>query len=185
MQKNDLFLGIDIGSVTIKTALLDKSAAVLFESYTRMKGDPVAALADELARLASQFPEQRVRAAGITGSGGKQVAAVIGARFINEILAQSGFAGQFHPAARTIIEMGGEDAKLINLLPDAANGGVIIEDFSMNTACAAGTGSFLDQQAARLHLTIEEFSRIALRSERPPRVAGRCSVFANNFAAGG
>lgn len=180
MQKQDLFLGIDIGSVTIKTALLDTGAAVLFESYTRMKGDPVAALADELACLASQFPEQRVRAAGITGSGGKQVAAAIGARFVNEILAQSGFAGQFHPTVRTIIEMGGEDAKLINLLPDAANGGVIIEDFSMNTACAAGTGSFLDQQAARLHLTIEEFSRIALRSERPPRVAGRCSVFAKS-----
>ncbi len=179
-MQNYLFLGIDIGSVTIKTALLDKSATILFESCTRMKGDPVAALAEELARLTSQFPEQRIRAAGITGSGGKQVAAVIGARFINEILAQSGFAGRFHPAARTIIEMGGEDAKLINLLPDAANGGVIIEDFSMNTACAAGTGSFLDQQAARLHLTIEEFSRIALRSERPPRVAGRCSVFAKS-----
>ncbi len=179
-MQNDLFLGIDIGSVTIKTALLDTGATILFESCTRMKGDPAAALSEELARLASHFPEQRVRAAGITGSGGKQVAAVIGARFINEILAQSGFAGRFHPTARTIIEMGGEDAKLINLLPDDANGGVIIEDFSMNTACAAGTGSFLDQQAARLHLTIEEFSRIALRSERPPRVAGRCSVFAKS-----
>ena len=76
--------------------------------------------------------------------------------------------------------MGGEDAKLITLARDSASGGVKIEDFSMNTACAAGTGSFLDQQANRLHLTIEEFSAIALKSKTPPRVAGRCSVFAKS-----
>jgi predicted CoA-substrate-specific enzyme activase len=179
MQKN-LYLGIDIGSVSIKIALIDEKAVLQAEIYTVTKGDPAAVLNSELSTLAAKFPERRVRAAAITGSGGKQVASVIGARFINEILAQSVFAGHFHPAARSIIEMGGEDAKLINLLPDAVNGGVSIEDFSMNTACAAGTGSFLDQQAARLHLTIEQFSRIALRSEKPPRVAGRCSVFAKS-----
>src|SRR5512146_360800 len=72
------------------------------------------------------------------------------------------------------------EAKIIRLVPDSSLGGVKIEDFSMNTACAAGTGSFLDQQASRLHLTIEEFSEIALRSKTPPRVAGRCSVFAKS-----
>jgi predicted CoA-substrate-specific enzyme activase len=179
-MQNDLFLGIDIGSVTIKTALLKGSGTLLFDACTRIKGDPAAALAHELAAFAVKFPAARIKAAGITGSGGKQVAAVIGARFINEILAQSGFAGRFHPGARTIIEMGGEDAKLITLMHDAASGAAVIEDFSMNSACAAGTGSFLDQQASRLHLTIEEFSSIALRSERPPRVAGRCSVFAKS-----
>ena len=179
-MRKDLFLGIDIGSVTVKTALFDANRVLLFSAYTRIKGDPASSLLNELTALASRFPEVRIKAAGITGSGGKQVAELIGARFVNEILAQASFAGRFHPQARTIIEMGGEDAKLIRLSQDAGGTGTRIEDFSMNTACAAGTGSFLDQQASRLHFTIEEFSRIALTSKNPPRVAGRCSVFAKS-----
>ncbi len=179
MQK-ELFLGIDVGSVTIKTALLDDSRLLLSETCTRIKGDPIALLGHELVRLENRFPKSRIRAAAITGSGGKQIAPVIGARFVNEILAQAAFAGQFHPGARTIIEMGGEDAKLVNLECGTGFEGARIEDFSMNTACAAGTGSFLDQQANRLHLSIEEFSAIALRSRKPPRLAGRCSVFAKS-----
>ena len=179
MQKN-LFLGIDIGSVTIKIVVFDPELTLLSETYTRSKGDPVAVLTTELASLASRIPESRIAAAGITGSGGKQIAGVLGAAFVNEVLAQAAFAGRFHPGARTIIEMGGEDAKLIALDRDAADHCVKIEDFSMNAACAAGTGSFLDQQASRLHLSIEEFSALALRSKKPPRVAGRCSVFAKS-----
>ena len=179
MQK-DLFLGIDIGSVTIKTALLAADKTLLSETYTRIKGDPLNSLKNELQALTSKFSESKIVAVGITGSGGKQIAGTLGALFINEILAQSSFAGRYHPDARTIIEMGGEDAKLITLASDAVSHGVRIEDFAMNAACAAGTGSFLDQQASRLHLTIEEFSAIALKSRTPPRVAGRCSVFAKS-----
>jgi predicted CoA-substrate-specific enzyme activase len=179
LMKNDLFLGIDIGSVSIKTALIDSDGVILRVTYTRIKGDPASSLTQELAQLSSHYPEDGIRSACITGSGGKQLAGAIGASFVNEILAQSGFAGRFHPGARTVIEMGGEDAKLI-LLGRDSSGTDRIEDFSMNAACAAGTGSFLDQQANRLHLTIEEFSSIALRSENPPRVAGRCSVFAKS-----
>jgi len=171
-MKKDLTLGIDIGSVSVKTAVIDSRGNLLADSYTRIKGDPLRTLADELARLEEQFPGERIAAAGITGSGGKSVAEALGALFVNEILAQATFAGAFHPQARTIIEMGGEDAKLI-LLGQEQGGGFRIEDFSMNTACAAGTGSFLDQQAHRLHLTIEEFGTIALRSKVPPAVAGR------------
>ncbi|OGW40694.1 MAG: hypothetical protein A2010_02415 [Nitrospirae bacterium GWD2_57_9] len=178
MQK-DLILGIDIGSVSIKTALINSSGTLLSETYTRIKGDPLTALARELRAAFKGFPEDRVVAAALTGSGGKQVATLLGARFVNEILAQAAFAGSFHPGARTIIEMGGEDAKLIHL-NRSDSGSVKIEDFSMNSACAAGTGSFLDQQASRLHLTIEEFGSIALRSKTPPRLAGRCSVFAKS-----
>ena len=179
MQK-DLFLGIDIGSITIKTVLLDANKALCFETYTRIKGDPLRSLERDLKALSAQFSEDRIRAAGITGSGGKQAAGIIGATFVNEILSQSAFAGHFHPDTRTIIEMGGEDAKLIILIREKASPRIKIGDFSMNAACAAGTGSFLDQQASRLHLTIEEFSSIALKSKTPPRVAGRCSVFAKS-----
>jgi predicted CoA-substrate-specific enzyme activase len=179
-MRTELFLGIDVGSVTVKTAVIDAECRLLAESYTRIKGDPLDTLHAELGELSSRFGEKGIRAAGITGSGGKQAAGALGALFINEILAQAAFAGQFHSEARTIIELGGEDAKLITLAPNVASGRVTIEDFSMNTACAAGTGSFLDQQAARLHLTIEQFSSIALKSTTPPRVAGRCSVFAKS-----
>ena len=179
-MRKDLFLGIDIGSITVKTALVDEKGVLLGAAYARIKGDPVSSLVNELTTLLSRFSEVRIQAAGITGSGGKQVAEIVGARFVNEILAQASFAGHFYPRALTIIEMGGEDAKLIRLARDTTGGGTKIEDFSMNTACAAGTGSFLDQQASRLHLTIEEFSRIALTSKKPPRVAGRCSVFAKS-----
>ena len=177
---NHLYLGIDIGSVSVKTALVDDSGMLLAETYARIQGDPGATLVRELGTLFARHDESRVAAAGITGSGGKQLAPVLGARFVNEIIAQAGFARAFHPSARTIIEMGGEDGKLILLEPDAATAEARIEDFSMNSACAAGTGSFLDQQANRLHLTIEEFGSIALRSHNPPRLAGRCSVFAKS-----
>mgnify|MGYP001559425754 FL=1 len=178
-MNKDLFLGIDIGSVSVKTAILDQKKALLAETCTRIKGDPVKTLRDELTPLLSRFPEGRIAACGVTGSGGKQVAVSLGALFVNEILAQAAFAGAFQPEARTIIEMGGEDAKLISLGQEQG-GGTKIDDFSMNTACAAGTGSFLDQQANRLNLTIEEFGAIALKSKIPPAVAGRCSVFAKS-----
>ncbi len=121
---NDLFLGIDIGSVSIKTALIDAHAGLLAETYTRIKGDPLSSLEQELASLSSRFSLTAVRTAGITGSGGKQAAELIGARFVNEILAQARFAGRFHPETASIIEMGGEDAKLIMLGHDATGGAV-------------------------------------------------------------
>jgi predicted CoA-substrate-specific enzyme activase len=178
-MQNDLVLGIDIGSVTIKIVALDSEKRLCYEACTRIKGEPLRSLERELHELAKTIPEKRIRAAGITGSGGKQVASLLGASFINEILAQSSFVAQFHPHIRTIIEMGGEDAKLIILEQQNAEG-PSIKDFSMNTACAAGTGSFLDQQASRLQLSIEQFSTIALQAKAIPRVAGRCSVFAKS-----
>jgi predicted CoA-substrate-specific enzyme activase len=104
------------------------------------------------------------------------LAEVLGGSFINEVIAQARGTYHFRPDAKSIIDMGGEDAKLI--MVDQENGELVIQDFAMNTMCAAGTGSFLDQQANRLGYTIEEFSDMALKSTTPPRIAGRCSVFA-------
>jgi hypothetical protein len=89
---SELFIGIDVGSITIKTAVLDGDQRLLAESYVRIKGDPLSTLHAELEALSSRFGESSIRTAGITGSGGKQVAGSIGALFINEILAQSAFA---------------------------------------------------------------------------------------------
>ena len=99
----------------------------------------------------------------------------------HEIVAQTKATAFLHPEVRTVIEIGGGDSKLILLNEDPHTKQVVLEDFSMNSVCAAGTGSFLDQQASRLGISIEkEFGELALRSVHPPRVAGRCSVFAKS-----
>lgn len=174
------FIGIDIGSVAVKTAVLSEEGQVLFEKYSRITGGPFAVLAADLAELLSYFQEDHVRGAGVTGSGAKEISGLLGACYTNEIIAQVAFVERFHPDVRTIIEMGGEDSKLIFVRKEADTGTLHVEDFGMNTACAAGTGSFLDQQASRLRLTIEEFSGLALKSKKPPPIAGRCSVFAKS-----
>lgn len=179
-MKEGIFLGIDIGSVAVKTAVVSSDGNVLKTRYIRIKGEPIAVLHNELAEILPPFRESDVISAGITGSGGRQAADALGAIFTNEILCQAAFVERFHPDVRTVIEMGGHDSKLISLVLDRDTDRVKIEDFSMNTACAAGTGSFLDQQASRLRLTIEEFGRIALESKNPPPLAGRCSVFAKS-----
>ncbi|MFH0787256.1 MAG: acyl-CoA dehydratase activase, partial [Pseudomonadota bacterium] len=122
-------------------------------------------------------PEGQLGSLSLTGAAGKKVAELLQIPFVNEIIAQARAVDRFHPEVRTIIEMGGEDSKLILLSPGEGER-LVIEDFAMNTLCAAGTGSFLDQQAHRLGLTIEAFSQLALKSESPPRIAGRCTVFA-------
>jgi len=106
------------------------------------------------------------------------VAKTLNGIFVNEVIAQATAANRLHPEVRTVIEIGGEDSKLIFLKPE--DDGATIADFQMNTVCAAGTGSFLDQQATRMSLTIEEFGQLSLKSETPPRVAGRCTVFAKS-----
>lgn len=110
----------------------------------------------------------------ITGSAGALISEILGFKHVNEIVAQSLSVNRLLPSVKTIFEMGGEDSKFIIL--DKAG----INDFSMNSVCAAGTGSFLEQQAERLNLSIEEFSKLATKSKSPPRIAGRCSVFAKS-----
>ena len=112
------------------------------------------------------------------GSEGNPFPRLLGANFVNEIIAQAKAVQHLYPQVRTIIDIGGEDSKLILL--EEEEGHLKIGDFSMNTLCAAGTGSFLDQQASRLGFTIEEFGELALKSKTPPRIAGRCSVFAKS-----
>ncbi|MBI4688410.1 MAG: CoA protein activase [Nitrospirae bacterium] len=163
-----MFAGLDAGSVSVKIALLDAKGNILKTDYIRHKGRPLAAAYDLLRSIDSPH------ALSITGSAGRIIADVLGLEPVNEVVAQSYSTSRFYPHVNTVFEMGGEDSKLILL----ENGK--IKEFSMNSACAAGTGSFLDQQAERLRLSIEEFGEMALRSQNPPRIAGRCSVFAKS-----
>ena len=169
-------VGIDVGSVSVNLVVLDAQGQVVREEYRRHLGETYRTVLNLLESLESEFPSAPFRLAATTGMGGKVLAEILGAPFINEVIAQGRGTHHFCPEARTIIDMGGEDAKLIMVVEE--DGHLVIQDFAMNTMCAAGTGSFLDQQAHRLGYTIEEFSELALKSTTPPRVAGRCSVFA-------
>ena len=171
------YLGMDIGSVSANTVILSESNQVLKEDYQRTKGQPLETALSVLQKFFQEFPAENCRSLTLTGAAGKLVAEILKVPLVNEIIAQARAVDFFHPQVRTIIEMGGEDSKLI-LLAEEASGNLAIQDFAMNTLCAAGTGSFLDQQAHRLGLTIEEFSALALKSAVPPRIAGRCTVFA-------
>ncbi len=175
----NVYIGIDIGSVSANTVVLDENRNILEEHYTRTKGEPLETCLAVLNEIIGRYGQGAIKLVAATGSGGKLIAPLIGAGFTNEVIAQARAVEAFHPEVRTVIEMGGQDAKLIFLAPEA-NGKLRIGDFQMNSICAAGTGSFLDQQAYRMALTIEEFGQLALKSKNPPRVAGRCSVFAKS-----
>jgi predicted CoA-substrate-specific enzyme activase len=173
-----LYLGIDVGSVSTNTIIMDDHRNVLEEHYTRIKGQPLQTVQRVLEKILEKISHEQFHSISFTGTGGKLLAELLGGNFVNEIIAQARAVQYFYPQVRTIIDIGGEDSKLI--LIEEEEDRFKISDFSMNTLCAAGTGSFLDQQASRLGLTIEEFGQLALKSTNPPRIAGRCSVFAKS-----
>lgn len=171
----EIYLGLDAGSVSVNLAALDARGNLVHRAYLRTRGDPVGACSAALAELAAALPDARVARLGATGSGRELVGRVFGADEVkNEITAHAAAASFLHPDARTVLEIGGQDSKLI-LLEDG-----IVSDFAMNTVCAAGTGSFLDQQAARLGIPVESFGDLALSAARPTKIAGRCGVFAES-----
>jgi predicted CoA-substrate-specific enzyme activase len=172
-------LGLDVGSISINTVVMDDRCRIIENRYDFCRGKPFHELHRILEELTNTHPSIDLLA--LTGTGGNLAAGLIGGDFVNEIVAQSSSVGRLYPQVRTVIEMGGEDSKLIFMDPGGVNGYSRLSDFSMNSICAAGTGSFLDQQAKRINVSIEkEFGELALKSETPPRIAGRCSVFAKS-----
>ncbi|HHW39965.1 MAG TPA: 2-hydroxyglutaryl-CoA dehydratase [Syntrophomonadaceae bacterium] len=173
----DLYLGIDVGSVSTNLVLLDAEGEPYLQPlYLRTQGQPIAVLQQGLALLEEQLsPNDRICGVGTTGSARFLAGVLVGADVIkNEITAHAVAALKIVPDVQTILEIGGQDSKII-ILRDG-----IVVDFAMNTVCAAGTGSFLDQQAFRLNLSIEEFGEKALEATNPVRIAGRCTVFAES-----
>ncbi len=170
------YLGVDVGSVTTKFAVLDEANEVVEELYIRTQGRPIKVVQDGLKTLKERLPsEMEIVGVGTTGSARYLTGVVVGADMVkNEITAHALGASHFVPGVQTIIEIGGQDSKIIIL-----RHGVAI-DFAMNTVCAAGTGSFLDQQASRLNMRIEDFGPQALKSQNSVRIAGRCTVFAES-----
>lgn len=171
-----VYLGIDVGSVTTKVALVDEKGKFVDSYMLRTAGKPVKAIQTGLKELFKKsICEYNIQGVGTTGSGRNLAGALIGADVVkNEITAHAVAASTYIPEVQTILEIGGQDSKII-ILRDG-----IVTDFAMNTVCAAGTGSFLDQQANRLNVPIELFGETALKSKNPARIAGRCGVFAES-----
>lgn len=169
-------LGVDVGSVSTNIVVLDEVLNVIESLYLRTQGNPINAITRGLKHIEEKLPDNvEVISVGTTGSGRILAGVIIGADIIkNEITAHAVAASREVPDAQTVIEIGGQDSKII-ILKDG-----IVVDFAMNTVCAAGTGSFLDQQASRLGIPIESFGEMALKSTVPVRIAGRCTVFAES-----
>src|SRR5688572_25422599 len=174
-------LGVDIGSVTVKVVILDEQQNIHAMRYVRSRGRPRLVLLETLRELRDAGELTDVLAVGLSGSGGGPVADMLGGHHVNELVAQARAIELLHPEARTVIEIGGQDSKLLSLRLDEATGRLVLQDFAMNALCAAGTGAFLDQQADRLGIHIEkEWEALALQSTSPARIAGRCTVFAKS-----
>lgn len=170
------YLGVDVGSVSTNLVVIDEGEEVVSTLYLRTKGRPIQAIQEGLSQIKRQLPAGiSIKGVGTTGSARTLTGVMVGADIVkNEITAHAVAVSKLVPEAQTIFEIGGQDSKIILL-----RNGVVI-DFAMNTVCAAGTGSFLDQQAARLAIPIEEFGRLAMKSKNPVRIAGRCTVFAES-----
>lgn len=170
------YIGIDIGSISTKGVIIDESNNIIASSYIWTEGNPIKAVTKLVNVLKTQMPDDfKIKGIGTTGSARKLIGLLLNANVVkNEITAHAIGTLNRYPNTKTILEIGGQDSKII-LIEDG-----IIVDYAMNTLCAAGTGSFLSSQAKRLGVEVEEFGNIALKSNNPVKIAARCTVFAES-----
>jgi predicted CoA-substrate-specific enzyme activase len=170
------YLGVDVGSISTNLAVIDESKELIESVYIRTEGKPVNSVQKGIKLMRNKIGEDLdISGAGSTGSARKLTGVIVGADIVkNEITAHALASLHYNPEIQTVIEIGGQDSKIIII----RNG--IVVDFAMNTVCAAGTGSFLDMQASRLDIPIENFGKLALQSDNAVSIAGRCTVFAES-----
>jgi predicted CoA-substrate-specific enzyme activase len=203
-------LGIDIGCISVKIAVVGRSEdrdtfrelaarppfhdpvakerqnpdpqapPILATTYRRIKGSPTEAANQLLAQVLEALPEGSVTGIGVTGTGGRLVGRMLNVPYENEFKAIARAIGALHRDVTTVFEMGGETSKFIHLETDDGSGRVGIADYGTNGDCAAGTGSFMDQQANRLLYDIEDVGDIVREAGKAASIAGRCSVFAKS-----
>lgn len=171
------YLGIDIGSISTKGVIIDENNNIIASTYLWTEGNPVNAVKKVINDLKNQIKDKNIKVFGVgtTGSARKLIGTMIGANSIkNEITAHAVGTLSINKDVKTIIEIGGQDSKIILL----DNG--VVTDYAMNTLCAAGTGSFLSSQSKRLGIDVKDFGKIALSSKNPTNIAARCTVFAES-----
>ena len=176
---NKYYLGVDIGSISTKGVVIDGNNNIIASKYLWTEGGPIEATKKVILSLKKELSEKNIApdiyGVGTTGSARNLVGSILNANLIkNEITAHAIGTLSRYPDARTILEIGGQDSKLIII-----RNGVVV-DYAMNTLCAAGTGAFLSSQAKRLGIKIEDLGKIALASKTPTKIAARCTVFAES-----
>lgn len=201
-------IGLDIGSVSLKLAALGKPQdrglvaglcaanpafrmtewqrsgeeawPLALSEYRRIAGSPIQSTYDLLQELYESVPEEQVEGIRVTGSGSRTIAKILGIYFENEFKAIARMIADFHPEVRTVFEIGGESSKYLRLEEDPKTREHGIVDYDRSGECAAGTGSFLDQQALRMGYSVEEIGAVVAEARTAARIAGRCSVFAKS-----
>jgi len=200
-----VFIGIDVGAISAKAALVGPTErlealrerlgaaahgvlplparpgqAVLLATYRRTRGQPLEAVRVLLDELFAALGSAGAGGLRVCGSGARLVDEALGIELANEFKAIAKGFELLHPHVRTVFEIGGETSKFLALEPDEASGRLGIVDYGTNGDCAAGTGSFLDQQASRLKYAVEQIGEVVSRATRSAQIAGRCSVFAKS-----
>ena len=199
VKNKSIKLGLDIGSISAKCILSlshplaqanleDLSPVFKFERQddiivalppVPVHGDPIATSEKILEKIARHFEHTDILLA-VTGSQSKRIAERLSVPYINEFKAVSLGVSEWVPGAQTIMEIGGNISRYLRISRDPVSHKVSIHDYERNGDCAAGTGSFLDQQAWRLHYSVEEIGVLVQQSDHAAHIAGRCSVFAKS-----
>lgn len=170
-EKKNYNIGIDAGSTTLKLIVLNPQHEVEYKVYRRHKADIHGILAEELKNITDKFPEQLFTVT-ITGSAGMGMAERLGIPFLQEVVASAEVVNRLYPETSTLIDLGGEDAKMVFFRQGKQ------PDIRMNGNCAGGTGAFIDQMADLMNITVDELGQQALKHEKTYTVASRCGVFA-------
>jgi predicted CoA-substrate-specific enzyme activase len=173
-----LHLGIDVGSTTVKAVVIQPDTKeILFSRYERHNACQSEKVAAFLKEILGQFPHDNFHLA-ICGSGGRTIAEMIHAPYIQEVVANSIAVRTFYPQTRVAVELGGQDAKIVFFYHDKASGRLTAGDMRMNGSCAGGTGAFIDEVASLLRTPVEQFDALAARGTQVYDISGRCGVFA-------
>ena len=174
------FLGIDVGSTSTNLVLTDPGGQVMDFRYLRTRGEPAAVVSQGLRDLKSTHGhDMKILGTGVTGSGRYLIGKMVGAKTIkDEITAQAKAAVAIDPDVDTIFEIGGQDSKFIRIKDGQ------VADFQMNKVCAAGTGSFIEEQSVKFGIPIDSFGTLALTSHTPIDLGERCAVFMETTLAG-
>lgn len=175
MNKPKCYIGIDIGSISTKGVVINEQHEIIDSIYIETEANPIESSKKVANYLKAKTKDYEIKGIGTTGSARKLIGLMLDANIVkNEITAHAIGTMELYPDVSTILEIGGQDSKIILI----ENG--MIKDYAMNTLCAAGTGAFLSSQAKRLHIPIEKFGDYAIASTNPVNIAARCTVFAES-----
>ena len=165
-------IGLDIGSTTIKIAVLDDAGKLLFAKYQRHYSQIAEKIQELLQELFVQFPLLKSARLAVSGSAGLGIAESCGLQFVQEVFAEKVCTERINPGTDVVIELGGEDAKILFLGRHF--------DARMNDSCAGGTGAFIDQMATLLNVATEDMDEMAKQAQNIYTIASRCGVFAKS-----